>query len=64
MLKKLLLILGVIACLLALFPLLKFIFDYGLLTEYGKGFIWGKVLLLLFGIFLIGASRYTRKKSK
>lgn len=64
MIKKLLLILGIIACVLAIFPLLKYVFDYQQLSEYGRGYIWGKVSLLLVGILLIVASQYNRKGAK
>lgn len=64
MIKKLLLIFGIIACVFALVPLLQYIFDYGRLSEYGRGFIWGKALLLIIGAVLIAASRYKRKSIK
>ncbi len=64
MVKKLLLILGIIVCLFALVPLVQYVFDYQQLSEYGQGFIWGKVLLLVLGGLLIFASLYTRKTVK
>jgi len=62
--KKLLLISGIIVRLFALYPLFKYIFDYQQLSEYGQGYIWGKVFLLLFGLVLIGTSRFKRKAAK
>ncbi|MGF1532831.1 MAG: hypothetical protein ACFCUI_03960 [Bernardetiaceae bacterium] len=48
---------GIILCLAALFSLMTYIFDYAILSAYGKGFIWGKLLLLLIGILLIAIYR-------
>ena len=51
--KKLLLILGIILVLASLFSIGQYIGDYEVLSEYGKGFIWGKILLLAAGATLI-----------
>ncbi len=44
---------GIVITLISLFSILPYIFDYSDLSKYGKGYITGKVLLLLVGIFLI-----------
>jgi ABC-type multidrug transport system permease subunit len=31
----------------------RYFLDYSLLTQYGKGFVWGSVVLFLIGIVLI-----------
>jgi hypothetical protein len=31
----------------------KYVFDYGELSQYGKGFIWGKIFLFIIGLLLI-----------
>ncbi|MFK7981842.1 MAG: hypothetical protein AB8G86_17810 [Saprospiraceae bacterium] len=51
--KKTLLIVGILITLISLFSILPYIFDYSDLSKYGKGYITGKVLLLLIGIALI-----------
>ena len=61
--KKILLLTGVIVCLIGLLPFLRYIFDYAVLSDYGKGFIWGKLLILFIGISLIFISRNKRKAS-
>lgn len=50
--KYILLGLGLLLILLALVSLGQYVFDYGDLSSYGKGFIWGKVLILSLGIIL------------
>ncbi len=54
---------GVTMCLIGIFPLFQYIFDYIELSDYGKGFIWGKVVLILIGIFLIAISRTKNRTS-
>lgn len=56
--KRVLFYTGIVLCVLGLFPLLQYLFDYGKLSDYGKGFVWGKVLL----IFLGGAMIFFGKK--
>ena len=61
--KKVLLYVGVIVCLIGIFPLFQYIFDYAKLSDYGKGFIWGKVVIILIGLSLILISRRKNKTS-
>lgn len=51
--KKILLILGIMLVLASLFSIGQYVGDYKVLSEYGKGFIWGKILLLTIGAALI-----------
>lgn len=51
--KKMLLLLGILLILASLFSIGQYISDYNVLSEYGKGFIWGKFLLLAVGAALI-----------
>lgn len=55
--KKVLLYVGIIICLLGLVPLVEYLFDYNKLSDYGKGFIWGKGLMILIGICLVVIGR-------
>lgn len=57
------LILGIVLCLFALFALLQYVFDYRELSDYGKGFIWGKLLMLLLGIAFIVIGRKKPKRT-
>jgi hypothetical protein len=59
--KIVLLYVGVVMCLIGIFSSLQYIFDYPKLSDYGKGFIWGKVVIILIGITFIAISR---KKDK
>jgi uncharacterized membrane protein len=45
-------IIGVLLCIIALISLFSYLGDYQILSEYGKGFVWGKVVLLLIGVLL------------
>ena len=51
--KKISLIVGIIIIFISLFSVLPYIFDYSDLSKYGKGYITGKVFLLLIGIALV-----------
>jgi len=59
--KGIILVLGAIFCLAALSRMSLYIMDYIQLSEYGKGFIWGNILLFLFGLGLIIWSRRGKK---
>lgn len=61
--KKILFIAGLFIVVLALTALASYIVDYQDLSAYGKGYIWGKVILLLIGIFFIywGKKKRPRK---
>jgi hypothetical protein len=51
--KKVLLFVGVILVLLGVFQGGRYIFDYELLSSYGKGYVMGSGLLFLLGVLLI-----------
>lgn len=51
--KKVLLFVGVILVLLGVFQGGRYIFDYELLSSYGKGYVIGSGLLFLLGVLLI-----------
>jgi len=55
--KKFLLIIGILIVIFGLFPLMRYALDYTELSNYGKGFIWGKVIIVLVGTILITISR-------
>ncbi|MFT6814617.1 MAG: hypothetical protein ACJAZ3_000508 [Sphingobacteriales bacterium] len=59
--KKILLFLGILFCLISLFPFIKYLLDYSELSTYGKGFIWGKALILTIGISLVILSLKIKK---
>lgn len=61
--KRILLYVGIAFCLFGVFPLLQYIFDYTELSDYGKGYIWGKVFILLIGISLLVISRKLNRNS-
>lgn len=51
--KRIALVAGIILTLVSLISILQYAPDYAQLSTYGKGFIWGKLLLLALGIGLI-----------
>lgn len=54
-------ILGLLLTASSLFFLLQYGLNYGQFSEYGKGFFWGKVVMMLAGVGLLLASRRRRK---
>jgi len=60
--RKLLLILGIALLIFGLYPFVKYIADFDILSSYGKGFVMGKILIFLLGGFLMFFS--FRMKSK
>ena len=51
--KKLSLTIGIIVSFIGCVQGSRYFFDYSLLTQYGKGFVWGSVLLFLLGVVFI-----------
>lgn len=51
--KKIALILGIMLTLLGVFQGFRYLFDYNTLTQYGKGYFWGSMFLLITGLVLI-----------
>ncbi|MBU1368352.1 MAG: hypothetical protein KJ578_12945 [Bacteroidetes bacterium] len=61
--KRILIIAGGILVFLSVVPLIQFVFDYNELSDYGRGYIWGNVLLLLIGSLLLFAGIKKKRKS-
>jgi multisubunit Na+/H+ antiporter MnhG subunit len=59
--KKVLFIAGIIILALGVIPLMQYALDYNDLSNYGKGYIWGKIFIILLGTFLIFMSRRLKK---
>jgi hypothetical protein len=51
--KKISLIIGFILSIIGFFQGFKYISDYNILTQYGKGYVWGSIILLGIGLVLI-----------
>ena len=51
--KKVFLILGIILALIGFFQGIRYIFDYNTLMQYGKGYVWGSIILFAIGLVLI-----------
>ena len=51
--KNILFVLGILLVLYSLATVSQYIGDYSILTEYGKGFVFGKIILFAIGIILI-----------
>ncbi len=51
--KKVSLILGIILSLVGLFQVFRYIFEYNTLMQYGKGYVWGSIILFAIGLVLI-----------
>jgi hypothetical protein len=50
--KYFLLSLGFLLIFISALNLFKYLSDYFIITDYGKGFIWGNILLLIIGILI------------
>jgi len=57
LMKKVLFYLGILLCILGFFPLLQYALDYNSISDYGKGYVWGKVVILSIGVGTIFISR-------
>ncbi|MGI5850223.1 MAG: hypothetical protein ACOX8Q_09220 [Christensenellales bacterium] len=51
--KKVSLILGIILALVGFFQGIKYVFEYGTLMQYDKGYVWGSIILFVIGLVLI-----------
>ena len=51
--KKVSLILGIILALIGFFQVIRYIFEYNTLMQYGKGYVWGSIILFAIGLLLI-----------
>ena len=51
--KKSALIIGIVLLLIGFIQGVRYLLDYNTLTQYGKGYVWGSILLFVMGILLI-----------
>ncbi len=51
--KKIVLIIGIILSSIGIFQGGRYFLDYNSLSQYGKGFVWGSLIILLIGILFI-----------
>jgi len=61
--KKILIIAGGILVFLSVIPIIQFVFYYNELSDYGKGYIWGNVILFLLGSLFLFLGIKKKKKS-
>ena len=61
--KKIALIIGIVLSLIGFIQCFRYFFDYNMLTPYGKGYVWGSILLFLLGILLIYIGLRKKKTS-
>ena len=59
--RKILLFIGIIVILIGLIPLMSYALDYTELSSYGKGYVWGKIIIVFFGALMIIFSRRLKK---
>jgi FtsH-binding integral membrane protein len=62
--KYLILIISFLFILMSISSLNKYGSDYKILSEYGKGYFWGNILLLTIGIILLffGLRKFRKNK--
>lgn len=51
--KKIVLLMGIVLLLFVIPKGIRYFFDYNTLTQYGKGYVWGSIFLLIIGLVLI-----------
>ncbi|RCX05481.1 hypothetical protein [Schleiferia thermophila] len=51
--KKILFITGIASSVFGFFQGYPYVFDYGILSNYGKGYVWGSALLFFTGLAMI-----------
>ncbi len=51
--KKVALIIGIALSLIGFSQGFRYFFDYHILSQYGKGYVWGSIFLLTIGLVLI-----------
>lgn len=61
--KKLILVLGIIFIIASLIRIGQYISDYQILSDYGKGFIWGNIITLALGGLMVFYGLRKKKKS-
>lgn len=55
---------GGLMLLLAINGLIRYAGDYSVLTEYGKGYVWGNIILMIAGTGLIFIAKYKYNASR
>lgn len=55
--KKILNSLGILLLFAGIIPLIQYLIDYKILSEYGKGYVWGKIILVLGGVASVIVAR-------
>jgi hypothetical protein len=61
--KKIILILGIIISLIGIYQSGRYFLDYSTLSQYGKGYVWGSIILFLIGVVLIYLGLKKKKTS-
>ncbi|OQC38302.1 MAG: hypothetical protein BWX63_00402 [Bacteroidetes bacterium ADurb.Bin041] len=61
--RKVALIIGIVLLLIGFFQGFRYLFDYNILTQYGKGYVWGSIFLLIAGLVLIFFGLKKKKNS-
>ncbi len=51
--KKIALGIGIFLSLIGFFQGFRYFFYYNILTQYGKGYVWGSIVLFIAGLTLI-----------
>ena len=64
--KIVLIVIGCIIILYSLIGVSQYLADYSILSEYGKGYVWGKIILLFVGVvlFIFGIKKKKKRKTK
>lgn len=62
--KKISLIIGILLLILGLYQGGKYAVDYSFLSSYGKGYVWGSLLLIIVGSILVYLSSRKKKPNK
>lgn len=63
--RNFLLIAGTLLILYSVISTVTYVFDYGQLSTYGKGHVWGKLLLAVIGASLIyGGIKKTNSEAR
>jgi FtsH-binding integral membrane protein len=51
--RKIAFIVGIVLSLAGFFQSYRYVFDYNSLTQFGKGYVWGSIILIVIGLVLI-----------
>ena len=56
-------IISIILVLIGGYQLTKYVKDYSILSQYGKGYIWGSGLLIILGLLIVTFLILKKRKS-